>query len=171
MSRRLITERGTRESWGPSLTFTLLHSSPGRVHYNNSCLFTSVVLIRKVVRTYRCYMCFERISSCTNDFLKKWRHYYSCITPGLCNSNSTVKLEKGATSKYAFTETIWGVHSECCDVAELSTALPPQVLLPWGQIAFWLTAENCWHRPRRSPAQTMSFRRAVAACWRHDSAM
>lgn len=81
------------------------------------------------------------------------------------------KLEKGATSKCAFTETIWGVYSECCDVAELSTALPPQLLLPRGQIPFWLTAENCWHRLRRSPSQTTFFRRGVVAHWRHDSAV
>lgn len=151
--------------------FTWLHSSPGRVHRNNSSLFTSIALARKVVRTHRCHMCFERISSCTDDFLKKRRHHYSCITPGLCNSNLMVKLEKGATSKYVFTETIWGVHSECCSVAELSTALPPQVLLSQGQIPFWLTAENRWHCPTRSRAQTMSFRRVVVACWRRDSAM
>lgn len=99
MSRRLTTEPGPKESQGPSIIFMWQHSSPGRGH--------CVVLARKVVRTYRRYMCFERICSCTIDFLKQWRHYYSCTTSGLRNPNLTVKLEKGATSKCGFTEMIW----------------------------------------------------------------
>jgi len=63
------------------------------------------------------------------------------------------------------------LHSERYDVAELSAALPPQVLLPRGQIPFWLTAEGCRQHPRRSPAATMSFGRAAVARWRHDTAM
>lgn len=56
-------------------------------------------------------------------------------------------------------------HSECWDVAELSTALPPQVLLPQEQIPF------CWSSPRRNPTQTKSVRREVMAGCRHDPAM
>lgn len=133
-------------------------------HQNNSCLFTSVALIRKVVRTYRCYTCSESISSRTSDFLKM-EALLQLSYPRPVHLQFSGETGEGATSKCAVSETIWGVQSECCDVAELSTALPPQVLLPWGQIPFWLTADSCWHCLRRCPAQTTSFGSVVVSCW------
>lgn len=106
-------------------------------------------------------MCFERNSSCINDFLKKWKCYYSCIALGFCNSNSAVKLEKGTTSKYVFT-----VSAEMWQ----SSAQPslPSVA---SSGADSLLAESCWSSPRRNPTQMKSVRREVMAGWRHDSAM
>lgn len=54
-----------------------------------------------------------------------------------------VKLEEGSTSGRAFAETTRGVCSGCCDVAELSTTLPPYALIPQGHIPIRLAAENC----------------------------